>query len=108
MDFTTANPGLRIRKILPGRDNLAIAGLIERSFREFLDPDGRAFIETLRKTAWTGWLDAAAGQEGSESGRRALIAERRADVRLQVGGQDSEEPLENKIAVVNDHAGRWG
>ena len=57
MDFTTANPGLRIRKILPGRDNLAIAGLIERSFREFLDPDGRAFIETLRKTAWTGWLD---------------------------------------------------
>ena len=57
MDFTTANPGLRIRKILPGRDNLAIADLIERSFREFLDPDGRAFIETLRKTARINWLD---------------------------------------------------
>lgn len=57
MDFTTANPGLRIRKILPGRDNLAIADLIERSFREFLDPDGRAFIETLRKMARINWLD---------------------------------------------------
>lgn len=56
------NRGFRIRKIFPRRDNAAIADLIEESFREFLDPDGKAFIETLRAEAGKGvfsqlWFD---------------------------------------------------
>ena len=43
--------GYKIRKIFPRRDNGAIADLIEDSFREFLDPDSRAFIDTLRAEA---------------------------------------------------------
>lgn len=42
--------GLRIRKITSRKDYRPMADLIEDSFREFLDPDGRAFIEELRRS----------------------------------------------------------
>lgn len=51
MTSFSAASGYKIRKIFPRRDNGAIADLIEDSFREFLDPDGRAFIDTLRAEA---------------------------------------------------------
>ena len=56
--------GFKIRKIFPRRDNAAIADLIEASFREYLDPDGKAFIETLRAEAGDSvfsrlWLESA-------------------------------------------------
>lgn len=43
--------GFRVRKILPGIDNNGVADLIEKSFEAYLDPDGRAFIASLRRTA---------------------------------------------------------
>lgn len=47
----SSNSGYRIRKILPGIDNNGIADLIEKSFHQFLDPDGRTFIASLRQRA---------------------------------------------------------